>query len=152
MEHENLLAIERACTRVVIDFARYADLGEYEKVGELFAENGTFTRRGETFTGRQSIADSVDAMLQNRRSAPKKPWWSVRHFCSNILIDVEDGARARGAAYYTIYRYQGEKIDGVPPITGPALIGNYADIFVLTPDGWRFESREVHPAFFNPAA
>jgi hypothetical protein len=151
MQHDNI-AIELACTRVVIDFARYADMGEYEKVADLFAQCGTFTRRGETFSGRKSIADSIDALLQNRRSAPIKPWWRVRHFCSNIIIDVVDREHARGSAYYTIYRYQGEQVDGVPPITGPALIGDYADKFVLTPAGWRFESREVHPAFFNPAA
>lgn len=148
----DLLHIEHACTRLVLDFARYADEGEYEKAASLFAEAGTFTRRGETFRGHAAIADSVDALLQNRRSAPKKPSWRVRHFCSNIVIDVATPERALGAAYYTIYRYQGDAFQAIPPVSGPALIGNYADVFVLTPDGWRFESREVRPAFFNPAA
>lgn len=144
--------IERECVRLVLDFARYADQGEYEKVAQLFAEAGTFTRRGETFRGHAAIADSIDALLQNRRSAPRKPSWRVRHFCSNIVIDVVSAERALGASYYTIYRYQGERLEGVPPIPGPALIGDYADVFVHTPAGWRFESREVRPAFLNPAA
>lgn len=152
MSEEDLFAIERACVRLGFDFARYADQGEYEKVAGLFAEGGTFTRRGETFSGSAAIADSIDALLQNRRSAPKKPWWRVRHFCSNVIIDVTSAERALGASYYTIYRYQGGPVDGVPPIVGPALIGDYADVYVRTPAGWRIKSREVRPAFVNPAA
>jgi hypothetical protein len=152
MNQEDLFAIERACARLGFDFARYADQGEYEKVADLFAEGGTFTRRGETFSGSMAIADSIDALLQNRRSTPKKPWWRVRHFCSNVVIDVTSAERALGASYYTIYRYQGGPVEGVPPIVGPALVGDYADVYVRTPAGWRFESREVRPAFVNPAA
>lgn len=152
MTDGNALLIERACERLVLDFARYADEGEYEKVAALFAQEGTFTRRGETFCGRAAIADSIDALLQNRRSAPKKPWWRIRHFCSNVMIDVTGPERALGTSYYTIYRYQGDPIEDIPPITGPALIGGYADVFVRTAAGWRFESRDVRPAFFNPAA
>lgn len=152
MNDGELRSIERACERLVYDFARYADQGAYEKVASLFADDGTFTRRGETFRGHSAIAESIDALLQNRRSAPKKPWWRVRHFCSNLVIDVTGAGQAVGASYYTIYRYQGSPVDGVPPIAGPALIGDYADLYVRTAAGWRFFSREVRPAFVNPAA
>lgn len=152
MTAEDALPIQVACERLVLDFARYADQGEYEKVGALFADAGTFTRRGETFCGGAAISDSIDAMLKNRRSAPKNPWWRIRHFCSNIVIDVASAEEAVGLSYYTIYRYQGDPVEGVPPIVGPALIGDYADVFVRTSAGWRFKSREVRPAFFNPAA
>ena len=152
MNDQEMLSIERACQRLVLEFALHADCGEYDKLAQLFAPDGRFTRRGETFRGHAAIADSVDQLLQNSREAPKFPWWRVRHFCSNVLIDVRSPERARGSAYYTIYRYQGAPVDGVPPITGPALIGGYADEFILTPDGWRFASREVQPAFFNPGA
>lgn len=152
MTEENALIIRVACERLVLDFARYADQGEYEKVAALFADTGTFTRRGETFHGSTEISDSIDALLKNRRSAPKNPWWRVRHFCSNIVIDVTSAKQAVGLSYYTIYRYQGDPVDGVPPVVGPALIGDYADVFVRTSIGWRFQSREVRPVFFNPAA
>jgi hypothetical protein len=152
MDDAQKLLIERACQRLVFEFALHADRGDYDKLGRLFAADGRFTRRGETFRGPAAIADSVDQLLQNWRSAPKRPTWRVRHFCSNVLIDVRSAESALGSAYYTIYRYQGGPVDGVPPITGPALIGDYADEFTLTPDGWRFASREVQPAFFNPGA
>lgn len=152
MTLEDELLIRVACERVVLDFARYADQGEYEKVGALFTDAGTFTRRGETFRGSAAISESIDAMLKNRRSAPEHPWWRVRHFCSNIVIDVTSADQAAGQSYYAIYRYQGDPIAGVPPIVGPALIGDYTDVFVRTSAGWRFQSREVRPAFFNPAA
>lgn len=146
------MLIERACARLVHDFARHADRGEYEKLAELFTPDGHFIRRGEIFNGRTAIADAVDALLQNRRSAPKRPWWRVRHFCSNVVIDVTAADRAVGSAYYAIYRYQGDPVEGVPPVTGPALIGDYADAFVLSPEGWRIASREIVPVFFNPGA
>lgn len=152
MKQGEILSIERACERLVYDFARYADQGEYEKVAALFADHGIFTRRGESFRGHSEIADSIDALLQNRRSAPKKPSWKVRHFCSNVVIDVTGAEQAVGASYYTIYRYQGGPVDGVPPIAGPALVGDYADCYLLTAVGWRFLSREVRPAFVNPSA
>ena len=152
MTHEDERVITAACERLVLNFARYADQGEYEKVGALFGEAGVFTRRGETFRGAAAIADSIDAMLKNRRSAPTNPWWRIRHFCSNLVIDVESAEQAIGHSYYTIYRYQGEPVDGIPAISGPALIGDYVDVFMRTPGGWRFKSREVRPAFFVPAA
>ena len=152
MTTEDTQLITMACHRLVLDFARYADQGEYDKVGALFADTGTFTRRGETFWGGAAISDSIDAMLKNKRLAPQNPWWRIRHFCSNVVIDVASAEQAVGLSYYTIYRYQGGPVEGVPPIAGPALIGDYADVFVRTSAGWKFQSREVRPAFFNPAA
>lgn len=148
----DVIEAERACTRLVMDFAAHADLGDYELVAALFTGDGSFVRRGETFQGRTAIADSIDAQLQNRRSAPRRPWWRVRHFCSNVRIEVEAPDQATGTAYYVIYRYQGEVVEGVPPIMGPALVGDYADVYVRTVEGWRIARREVHPAFTNPNA
>lgn len=146
------LVIERACQRLVLEFALHADRGDHDKLAELFTADGRFTRRGETFAGHAAIADSVDQLLQNRRPSPKQPAWRVRHFCSNVLIEVRNSESAVGRSYYTIYRYQGDPVEGVPPISGPALIGEYADEFVRTPAGWRIANREVRPAFFVPGA
>lgn len=142
----------RECAELINRFAQYADTGEYELLGELFLEDAHFIRRGETYIGRSAIVAAVDGMLQNRKSAPRNPGWRVRHVCTNISITPLTDTQADGRAYYQIYRYQGEPVEGPAPVNGPALIGDYADRYVRTAEGWRIAKREIHPAFYVPGA
>lgn len=150
MQLEDVVAAERACSRLCLEFARHVDLGAYEDAAALFAHEGEFSRRGATFRGRDAIARSFDEILGGWRGRARNPSWRVRHVCTNILIDIVTEKEAAGASYYTIYLYKGGEIAGLAPIRSPALIGDYIDSFVKTDEGWRIGRREARSLLAGP--
>jgi hypothetical protein len=151
-DDKDKIEAERACEDLILDFALHADVGDYEQLGELFAEDGEFIRGGDVFTGPAAITEAVDAQLQNSQTAPKNPGWRVRHICTNIRVRVLDSDNATGRTHYVIYRYKGEPVEGPAPVQGAALVGDYNDVFVRTPKGWRIKKREIFRAFYMPEA
>jgi len=146
----DVMQIERACNRLVVDFVRHIDNGDYDDAARLFTTDGRFVRRGQTFSGQSAIAASVEEILQARREHPRQPSWRVRHVCTNVFLDVLDENRAAGGSYYLIYRYTGGSVEGAAPVKGASLIGDYADDYVRTSAGWRIARREAKPVFFEP--
>ena len=72
------LAIERACERLVLDFAYYSDHQEYEPLAQLFAADGIMERPGmASVVGREAILQAYRARPAGRMT---------RHVCSNIRI------------------------------------------------------------------
>ena len=66
--------------------------------------------------------------------------------CTNVLVDVTSPSQAVGLCYFTLYRADG--VDGaVAPMTGPAMVGEYRDRFVLTDEGWRIAHRTASVGF-----
>jgi hypothetical protein len=150
MRTEDTIAIERACCRLAVDFARYVDNGDYDKAARLFTNDGIFIRRGQMFSGPDAIAASIEEILRARRGDPERPSWRVRHICTNMFVNVIDDNRAFGGSYYSIYHYRGGPVEGAAPVEGASLIGDYADVYVRTSDGWRVAQREARPVFFRP--
>jgi len=59
MSEQEIIAIERACERLVVDFAYFGDRREYASLGALFTENGTMIRpTGNVLSGPESIVRS----------------------------------------------------------------------------------------------
>lgn len=59
-----------------------------------------------------------------------RPLRTTRHVCSNVVIDVEGPATARGTSAMLLFN------------GGPApLVDSFHDRFALTADGWRFAER-----------
>ena len=122
------LTIERACERLVLDFAYYSDHQEYESLANLFATDGSMHRpNGDPLTG-------YDAILQAYRSRPAGR--VTRHVCSNIRITVHSADRARGITYAVVYSANGNE-------KAEERIGEFEDEFVRTPEGWRFAVRRA---------
>src|SRR5258708_1742326 len=46
----DVMEIERACHRLVIDFVRHIDNGDYDEAARLFTTDGRFVRRGQTLS------------------------------------------------------------------------------------------------------
>src|SRR5262245_7617109 len=136
-EHEILL-IERACERLVIDFASYSDRQDHEALGALFAEEGSMTRpTGDPLAGRAAIIQSYRSRTANR---------ITRHVCTNIRIDVESSDRARGLTYAVVYSANaGQSPEAHFGIRADArrLVGEFEDEFVRTAEGWRFAARRA---------
>ena len=114
--------IERACERLVLDFAYFSDHREYESLGALFTEEGIMVRpSGTRLEGRNAIVTAYRATPADR---------ITRHICTNIRITVESSDRARGTTYATVYSN-----------SSTPKIGEFEDEFLRTPEGWRIAER-----------
>jgi len=122
MKELEVLIIERACERLVLDFAFFSDHREFEALGALFTEQGTMTRpAGNRLVGRAAIVKSYQARLPGR---------ITRHICTNIRVTVESAERARGFTYAVVYSPGGNP-----------RFGEFVDEFLRTPEGWRIAPR-----------
>lgn len=121
-EHERR-AIEADCARLIALYANLNDEARWEEVAALYAEDGLMTRPtapDAPIVGRAAILAAFQA----------RPPRKTRHVCSNVVIDVEDHASARGTSAMVLFT------EG-----GAPLAGSFHDRFVLTADGWRFAER-----------
>ena len=135
-------AIERACQRLSIAYARAIDFRDYDAFVELFTEDAVL-EAGALLQGKAAIRASLAKRPDELRS---------RHVLTNIFIDAQDANTARGISYLSLYRHVGAEslAAGPAPLNGPAAIGHYEDRFVRTPSGWRFARRKLHLAFRRP--
>jgi hypothetical protein len=132
------LVIERACERLINEFFEAIDLRNEAHLDTLFTEDATYARPitpDTIVTGRDAIRKSFEARPTGR---------VMRHTCSNVRITVESADRATGT--HRVVLYMGPDQPAPDPQFGykadaRVLIGEFADIFVKTPHGWRFESR-----------
>lgn len=138
MDRIQVLDIEQACTRLINQFAVFNDAGRFHELVDLFAEDGRYARpiAPEAFiVGRADILASFEARPQDRVG---------RHLVTNVIIDVEDAAHASGFCYVTLYSgttgHKAEKF-GLQA-QASQFIGEYADRFVLTRQGWKFAERK----------
>ncbi|HEX4183435.1 MAG TPA: nuclear transport factor 2 family protein [Caulobacteraceae bacterium] len=128
--------IMAACERLSHDYAHLADAGRMEEWSHLFAEDGELMLPGAVVNGRPAILKAV--------SGPRGDIVSI-HSMTNIRIDVESPTKASGLVYITAF--QVPKKDGVGPMVAiaPSVVGQYADEYVKTADGWRFARRAFTP-------
>ena len=130
--------IERACERLVLDFAYFSDRQEYESLSQLFAVDGIMERpNGESLMGPEAILRSYQSRPAGR---------ITRHVCTNIRITAVSEKRARGSTYAVLYfANTSEPADGHFGFkTEPRhMIGDFEDEFVLSAEGWRFALRRA---------
>lgn len=116
-------AIEADCARLINLYANLNDTADWAAVADLYAPNGVMTRPtapDQPVVGRAAILAAFEA----------RPPRTTRHFCANIVIDVESATTARGESAMLLFT------------GGPApLVGSFHDRFVLTDAGWRFAER-----------
>ena len=130
------VAIERACTDLVLDYAYYRDRPDAQRVADLFAEEAILTVLGQQFKGR----DAIRARLQGAAQGPV-----FRHLMSTIRIFVESDRRATGVSYVTVYSAPSGDLPA--PLSVPLGVGEYHDVFVSTDAGWKIERRSFVPVF-----
>ncbi len=133
--------IERACTRLVLQFAKYNDDLDHEALAALFVEDCVFARPldpAHPYYGK----DKVHAIFRDRKAR------LTRHVMTNILIDVVSRDEARGNSYVTMM--SAPDPDAPWPREGEGLfIGSFDDVFVRTAAGWKFKSRIGNVALYQ---
>ncbi|WP_240344703.1 nuclear transport factor 2 family protein [Novosphingobium sp. THN1] len=116
-------AAEHDCARLVALYANLNDEARWEEVAALYAEDGVMYRP----TAPDQGVEGREAILAAFKARPPR---TTRHVCSNVVIDVESPATARGTSAMLLFT--GE---------GAPLVGSFHDRFVLTAEGWRFAER-----------
>lgn len=116
-------AIEWECARLIALYANLNDQHRWEEIVALYHPDGLMTR--------PSAPDieirGHEAILAAFRARPPR---TTRHFCSNIVIDVEDAGNARGHSAVLLFASE-----------GPPLVGSFDDRFIATESGWCFIER-----------
>jgi uncharacterized protein (TIGR02246 family) len=132
------IAIERACERLVLDFAHFSDHHNPDALVSLFTPDGRMERpSGDVLVGREAILKSYRARPAGR---------VTRHVCTNIRITVESADRALGLTYAIVYAANANKPPdghfGIPA-EPRQLVGEFEDEFLRTEEGWRIASRRA---------
>jgi hypothetical protein len=132
------LVIERACEKLIYEFAEAIDLRSDAHLANLFTEDATYARPTDPNTvisGRDTIVKTFEARPGGR---------VTRHICSNVRIVVDSPTRAHGVSRVVLIAGPSEP-PAHPQFGYQAdtrqLIGEFDDEFVKTPQGWRFSSR-----------
>jgi len=139
------LLIERACLQLVTDYCHLTDHGEAAKVAAQFTDDGVWKSGERVMSGREKIQRGFQKRQENTARVS-------RHVCTTARIEVLDADSARGCVYLTLYRHDGEPGRALSPLIGPAMVGEYHDEFRRTPEGWRFQRRELMIAFMSNEA
>ncbi len=116
-------AAEADCARLVALYANLNDEARWDEVAALYAEDGVMFRP----TAPDAGVEGREAILAAFKARPPR---ITRHVCSNVVIDVESPATARGTSAMLLFTG-----DPAP------LVGSFHDRFVLTTEGWRFAER-----------
>jgi uncharacterized protein (TIGR02246 family) len=148
VSRENEIAVliaERACQRLIYQYARLVDSGQAAQVADLFTEDGVWTGAdGRSMQGRAEIlaAFSGRQALSRRKS---------RHVMTNVQIDTDGDHTATGIAYLINYRHDttGPPDDGPGPARHPKFVGDYHLRFRRDNDQWRIEALRFDLAFLR---
>ena len=145
MDPMKRLFAERACERVIIDFAHRLDLGEPASVAELFTEDGSWEwpppGDGRRIQGREALRTYFGSRPADRLS---------RRLMSNVLVTVTGSRTATSTAYFTTYRVDGYEAGGPVPSGPPVQVGHYEDTFRRVDGSWLIASRTLHLPFGGP--
>lgn len=123
--------------QLVYKYGWALDSGENDgfAYADLYASDGTFTGTnqgpsGRTYQGRENLA----ALARGPQRGPL----NIGHLVTNLIVTpTSDGALGR--VYVGIFA-PGEP--GTPPTAGHG--GFYDDVYVRTPEGWRFKKRTYY--------
>ena len=106
----------------------------YDYADLYTADGGFYTSRGgkilNRFEGRERLAEAARG---GRPDCTDVPWAGIRHMLVNHVIEPAPGG-ATGKVYLIAVGLDGEpgKVEAQ---------GRYDDVYVKTPQGWRFKSR-----------
>jgi uncharacterized protein (TIGR02246 family) len=138
---------ERACERLVYQYARFVDGGEAGRVADLFTRDGVWIGAdGRSMNGQ----DEVRAAFAGRQTITRR---LSRHVMTNVLIDGHSDSEASGIAYLINYRH--DAATDTPEKPGPArhpkFVGDYHFTFRRSEDGWRISSLRFDLVFLRRA-
>jgi ketosteroid isomerase-like protein len=121
--------------KVLYIYAERIDAGDFEGVGDLFAEAViTFEESpGRVVRGRDEARQMYE---QFTRRYPDNGTPHTRHMITNVIVDV-DGERATSRSSFTVL----QRTDSFP--LQPVIVGRYRDELAKSGGAWHFTSRHM---------
>lgn len=132
---------EQACQKLQMQYGVFADRGDVEGFVGLFTADASITvPEHPPFTGHDAIRASIQALAATGLT--------MRHVITNPVIEVTGPDGATGVCYLIVFNSAAPADPtGTRPAALPATVGEYADSFRRTADGWRFQSRVLSRVF-----
>jgi 3-phenylpropionate/cinnamic acid dioxygenase small subunit len=123
-----------AITNLVFRYAELIDAGDFEGVGQLFADAVITTESSDVrWRGTQAITDMY--VNSTRRYEDGTP--HTKHVTTNLIIEVDDAREhATCRSYFTVLQQTDEVA------LQPVISGRYHDEFARAVD-WRFTRRHM---------
>jgi hypothetical protein len=118
------LLAERACERLILDYAACNDASDWDGVAALYVADGRMSRP----TAPDDFIEGRDAILAAFKARPPR---ATRHVCANIRVTIESESRATATSQIMLFTGADQ----------PPLVGSYADILSNDGSGWRFAER-----------
>jgi ketosteroid isomerase-like protein len=118
------LVAERACERLILDYAALNDAADWDGVAALYAETGRMSRP----TAPDDFIEGRKAILAAFKSRPSR---TTRHICANIRVTLQSEGGATATSQIMLF---------TAPDQAP-MVGSYHDRLVMTEAGWRFSER-----------
>ena len=115
---------ERACERLIVDYAASNDAGDWAAVAAFYVADGRMSRP----TAPDAFIDGRAAILAAFTARPPR---RTRHICANIRVTLTGPDTATATSQILLFTAS----------DAPPLVGSYADRMVRTADGWRFAER-----------
>lgn len=144
MEPLQRLLIQDACRELVLRSVERADAHDPAGLAALFLPDGVLRRPGgAALVGRAAIEQAYAQRPATR---------ITRHLVTNTLVEVESATAASARSRVLLWAGSTEDPDGPQgrPLRGPQLIGEFADRFALSGEGWRFASRDASFVLHSP--
>lgn len=142
MDDLERLFAERACERLIMEYARRVDFGNASGIADLFTEDGRWEGTDLLLDGR----DEIRRWFSERERLTRRV---SRHVCTNVIVEVLSPEEAQSLCFLINYRHDRRDGDseGPVPTEVPKYVGELRDRFRRTPEGWRFTERKVEVAF-----
>ncbi|WP_235902599.1 nuclear transport factor 2 family protein [Sandarakinorhabdus oryzae] len=120
---ERIIA-ERACERLILDYAAAIDAADWDTVAALYVASGRMSRP----TAPDDFIEGRDAILASFCARPPR---TTRHICANIRVTLLDADNATASSQIMLFTASDQ----------PPLVGSYADVMVREDGTWRFVER-----------
>jgi 3-phenylpropionate/cinnamic acid dioxygenase small subunit len=129
MDIEELAAREEI-RELVTSYTHLGDGGRIDEMLQLFREDAELDAFRTTYIGREGMAGFFGGIANGTSGGPQRSF--LRHYISNVTIEVHDENTASGASYYTVIADRGLESSG-----------RYWDTYQRGPEGWRFATRKI---------
>jgi hypothetical protein len=143
---EAMLA-ERACERLLYEYAQYVDRGEAARIAGLFTEHGQWVGADG---GGMLDRNAIRAGFERRQALSRR---QSRHVITNVLIDVRSPDEAEGVAYLINYRHDSPsgQAEHPAPAGHPKFVGDYHLRFRRVDGEWLIASLQFDILFLRQA-
>jgi len=142
MDDLERLLIERACERLVHDYANLLDAYDHDGFLKLWAEDAVLDMLGTQHRGPEGLRGWL---------AGREPRMICRHLVTNTVTDVIDADTATGRCYTIAFRARNAEGAAPGPVGDPTFVVTYRNHFTRHPQrGWLFARREVIADLVGP--